>query len=241
MTATKTDRDLVTRIDDLTEKVEELTRAIEFDRVHKAAMGDLVTETVPLARSAYEQIAGRLDESSIDITSVASLALRFSEAAPDLERALDMLQALTSLTDDVGGLSGEAFALLIDRVGELERRGYFTFAKGGLEVIDRIVTSFDDDDIKALGDNVVLIFDTVKEMTQPDVMRMLQRSARMVREDVDPQKLSMFRLLREMRDPDVKLGIHRMLTMLRGMAMSDDDEPDSARKYTTNDHSEKEE
>jgi uncharacterized protein YjgD (DUF1641 family) len=34
-------------------------------------------------------------------------------------------------------------------------------------------------------------------------------------------KISLFRLLREMRDPEVKLGLHRMLTLLRGLAEQD--------------------
>jgi uncharacterized protein YjgD (DUF1641 family) len=70
-------------------------------------------------------------------------------------------------------------------------------------------------------------------------MRMLKRSARMVREDaeLEPQKLSLFRLFREMRDPDVKLGIHRMLTMLRGMAMAEE----QSTQATTPEHSAKEE
>ena len=33
-----------------------------------------------------------------------------------------------------------------------------------------MVTSFGEDDVAALGDNVVLILNTLKEMTQPEVM-----------------------------------------------------------------------
>ena len=108
---------------------------------------------------------------------------------------------------------------LIAATEELDRRGYFTWIRGGVELLDRIITGFDEEDMQALSDNVVLIFETVKEMTQPEVMRMLQRSARMMREDVEPpKKLSMFRLMRELRDPEVKLAIYRTLTMLKGMS-----------------------
>ncbi len=186
MTLTITEPDLAARLEELTAKVDHLTRVMEEERAGRTAL-------------AFESLA--------------------------------------ALVDDAGGLTGQAFELVVERLEELDRRGYFTFAKGGLEVIDRIVTSFDDDDIQALGDNVVLIFETVKEMTQPDVMRMLQRSARMFREEVEPKKVSMFRLLREMRDPEVKLGIHRMLTMLRGMASVEDADENTE----TTEHSEKEE
>lgn len=220
---TALDVDLAHRIDDLERKMDQLLVMMETECRARSTVGDLLTESAPVLRAAYERVALTLHERDIDVADVAELTMRLAEAAPDLNRALQSFQAITSLLDDIGGLSGEAYGKLAAVLDELDRRGYFTFAQGGLDVIDRIVTSFDEDDIQALGDNVVLIFETVKEMTQPDVMRMLQRSARLVREDVEPEKLSLFRLLREMRDPDVKLGIHRMLTMLRGMAMSGDE------------------
>lgn len=220
MTITTTERDLVDRIDELSARVEHLTELIEADRAGRRVLADLATEAMPLARSAYEQLAVRLDASTLDIEAVGALLLRLGEAAPELERMLDTLESGSSLLREISGLSGDAMRSLIEAMERLEARGYVTWAQGGLEVVDRIVTSFDEDDIAALGDNVVLIFETIKEMTQPDVMHMLQRSARLVREDAEqqPPKLSMFRLLREMRDPEVKLGIHRMLTLLKGMA-----------------------
>lgn len=223
MTLTTVDSDLGRRIDELESKLDRITELLEADRVSKAVVGDLMSESAPIVRAAYERLAATLHERDIDITELGDLILRFAEAAPDLNRALATFRSATDLVDDVGGLSGEAFELLTRLLDELDRRGYFAFAKGGFEIVNRIVTSFDEHDIQALGDNIVLIFEVVKEMTQPDVMQMLQRSARMVRADaeIEPQKLSMFRLFREMRDPDVKLGIHRMLTMLRGMAMTE--------------------
>jgi uncharacterized protein YjgD (DUF1641 family) len=239
MTLTLSDHDLARRLEELDAKLDHLTSLLERDAASKAMMGDLLSDSGPIIRSAYERMAITLHERDIDVAELADLAMRLAEAAPDLNRGLQTFQALTTLIDDVGGLSGEAFKMLADGLDKLDRRGYFTWIKGGADVIDRIITEFDEDDIAALGDNVVLIFETVKEMTQPDVMRMLQRSARMVREDaeLEPQKLSLFRLFREMRDPDVKLGIHRMLTMLRGMAMAEE----QSTQATTPEHSAKEE
>ena len=37
-------------------------------------------------------------------------------------------------------------------------------------IADRVVTEFTEEDVKALGDNVVTILNAVKEMTQPEVM-----------------------------------------------------------------------
>ncbi|MCU0266321.1 MAG: DUF1641 domain-containing protein [Actinomycetia bacterium] len=68
----------------------------------------------------------------------------------------------------------------------------------------------------ALGDNVVLILNTVKEMTQPEVMTMLRRTAVTVQHIDEPLAApSALALLRQMRDPEVRRGLARAMTMLR--------------------------
>lgn len=226
MTLTAPDTDLARRVEELDAKLDRLIDLMERDAASKAVVGDLMSESAPIMRAAYERVATTLHERDIEVGEIADLLLRFAEAAPDLNRALATFQSLTSLVDDIGGLSGEAFEMLAAGLDELDRRGYFTWIRGGAKAVDRIITGFDEEDMQALADNVVLIFETVKEMTQPEVMRMLQRSARMMREDIEPPKrLTMFRLFRELRDPEVKLAIYRTLTMLKGMSGSDEADP----------------
>jgi uncharacterized protein YjgD (DUF1641 family) len=107
-------------------------------------------------------------------------------------------------------------ATLTSTLQELEEKGYFHFARGGFEIVDQVVTSFDEDDIRALGDNVVLILNTVKELTQPEVMALLQRTAITAQEvdDEFAEPPSMFALLRQMRDPQTRRGLGRVMTML---------------------------
>jgi hypothetical protein len=75
------------------------------------------------------------------------------------------------------------------------------------------MTSFGPDDLEALGDNVVLILETVKEMTQPEIMTMLRRTAHLVGEHPDEpaEPPSVLALARELRDPEVRRGLARVL------------------------------
>jgi len=89
-----------------------------------------------------------------------------------------------------------------------------------MEIADRGVTSFTEEDVQALGDNIVLILNTVKEMTQPEVMNLLSRTAVEVQEIEDSPvgpPPSTFALLRQMRDPEVRRGLARALTVLRSL------------------------
>lgn len=156
-----------------------------------------------------EAIEARLDRLSDQL----DVLTRHTET---LDALLGGLESSRELVETVMPMSTDAVESAIERLAELERRGYFTFAREGLGVVDRVVTSYDEDDIKALGDNIVLILDTVKEMTQPEVMTMLRRTVHSL-EEPEIEDVSLFQLLRQMRDPEVKRGLGRLLGMLRTM------------------------
>jgi uncharacterized protein YjgD (DUF1641 family) len=121
------------------------------------------------------------------------------------------------LVTDLAPVAEEAMTSLTEILAEAERRGYFGFARSGMGVLDKVVTSFSEEDVEALGDNIVLILDTIKQMTQPDVMAMLQRTVDVAREPEPAEPPSLFALLKEMREPEVRRGLARAISMLRSV------------------------
>jgi uncharacterized protein YjgD (DUF1641 family) len=135
-----------------------------------------------------------------------------------LEAALRQLRPISELVGAASELTGDALTAATGKLGEAHERGYFAFAKGVGGIADRVVTSFTEEDVSALGDNIVLILNTVKDMTQPEIMGMLQRTIHTVQEQEEPSEPpSMIGLLKEMRDPDVRRGLGRLLAVLRSM------------------------
>jgi uncharacterized protein YjgD (DUF1641 family) len=225
-----TNEELLARIEDLTSRVEELVARAETDRHTRSSWDDFREDFGPVMSTAVERSIGWLDETRIDPSAVLGLLARLAQDAPRLEKSVGTLVSVGEFAGEVGDVGGVVFESAINRLDDLGRRGYFSFAGGLLDVLDRIVASFGEDDLRQLGDNVVLILETVKEMTQPEVMKMLQRTARVVRKEEEPEKLSLFGLLREMRDPEVKLGLHRALSLVRGLASSEATDETMARE-----------
>jgi hypothetical protein len=127
------------------------------------------------------------------------------------------LEPLRDLAAEVGVLSGPAMASLTAHVADWDARGYLGFARSGGRVVDRIVTSFDEDDVEALGDNVVLMLETLRDLTQPEVLRLLRQTAGSVGHLDAPGGAppSVLTLLRDLRDPEVRRGLGRLLDLVR--------------------------
>jgi uncharacterized protein YjgD (DUF1641 family) len=97
-----------------------------------------------------------------------------------------------------------------------EHKGYFGFARGGMQIADNVVTSFSEDDVRKLGDNVVLILNVVKDMTQPEIMSLIRNIVSGVEDEVaKPVNTSLPALLGQMRDPNVRRGLALTMRVLR--------------------------
>ena len=208
--------DLEAKLDRLTEHVEFLADHAREEARRREMVSELISDMSPIAAQAMSTITEELDSTDLDMASVIRLVKRFAESAEILDATLAQLQSAHGLVEDIMPLTGDGFAKVISSLAVLEERGYFTFAKEGLGVLDRVVATYDEEDIRALGDNIVVILDTVKQMTQPEVMKMLSRTVDSI-EGVDTEPASLFKLARQMRDPEIKRGLARLLGMLRTM------------------------
>lgn len=208
--------ELEAKLDRLTEHVEFLAAQARQQALRREMVGELISDMSPIATQAMSSMTEELNTTDLDMVKLVRLLKRFAESAEVLDATLAQLQSAHGLVEDIMPLTGDAFVAVTDALADLERRGYFTFAKEGLAVLDRVVTTYDEDDIRALGDNIVVILDTVKQMTQPEVMTMLSRTVDSM-EEADVETTSLFQLARQMRDPEIKRGLARLLGMLRTM------------------------
>jgi uncharacterized protein YjgD (DUF1641 family) len=224
MTVASPDRTdvLEAKLDALTEQVALIAAEAREQRLRREAWDELRLDVTPLLGQAMEAASHHLEDvqeftSSEDAIRLLKRVLRNLNA---IEVTLERFESVVEFLDDAGGLSEEAFVRALRTLEDYERKGYFTFARAGLGVVDRIVTTYTEDDVEALGDNVVTMLDTVKELTQPEMLALLQRmidalqAQQHVIEDEPDEPPGLLALARKMRDPDVRRGINRALTTL---------------------------
>ena len=213
-----TDSSMEERLDLLSAQMSFLVDEARRQREQRERWAELTRDLAPLARQAMDSAARELEEIAVSLEDLTRFGRTTLSALPALEGSLRQLEAMAELGRDLAPLSTRAMETLTERLQDLEEKGYFDFARAGVGVVDRVVTSFTEEDVEALGDNIVLILNTVKEMTQPEVMTLLRRTIHTVQEQEEPgAPPSMLGLLREMRDPEVRRGLARLLTMLRSM------------------------
>jgi uncharacterized protein YjgD (DUF1641 family) len=195
----------------------EQAQAAERDRQARA---ELVHDLTPIANQAFHLAIEQLEEVQeyIDLGDLLRFLKRLLRNGRNLEQMLDQLESLADLIDTLSPLADEAFGKAVATLSELEQKGYFEFAQSGMQIIDNIVTSFSQDDVNRLGDNVVLILNTIKEMTQPEIMGFVRNTLLVAEKEVEkPLDFSTLGLLRQMRDPAVRRGLALTLRVLHAI------------------------
>lgn len=220
-TATAADRlgVLEEKLDALAEQVHYLAQAARDSELRRAQWDELRTDLTPIVGEAFQVVSDELDDvrEFVEPADLWRLAKRVARNTENLERMFEQLESLSELGSEVVPLGRDVFLTALARLDDMESKGYFSFARSGMGVLDRVVTSFSEEDVDQLGDNIVLILNTVKEMTQPEVMRMLQRTAHEVR-GAEVEEIGLLRLMWRMRQPAVRRGLSRVLKVLESLA-----------------------
>ena len=214
--------DLNQKIDVLTNQVQVLSRYVEDQQRRQREWDELKADLVPVANDMYLVAVEHLSEieAYVQLEDLVYLVKRLARNSHNIERLLDQVESLSDLLQDASPILNEAVLSTVEELDAMERRGYFDLAKEGKYVLDQVVDAFGPEDARQLGDNVVTILTTVKEMTQPEVMGMVQSLAgtmRTMEEVPEDTSTSLWGLIKQFRDPKVRRGLAVTMGMLRVM------------------------
>ena len=209
------------QIDAINRKLDTILEEIALQRRHRQEMEDLKDDLMRVGKDVYQTALVELEDvhdhlSTGDIMHLGKKVLRNVNT---ITTALEQLESVRDFLQDVSPLARESFIDLMNRLDEFDRKGYFAFIKELGRVADRVVTSFSPDDVKNLGDNIVTILNTVKKMTQPDMVHAVNNALNVykkldaeVKEDV-----SLISLFKELNTPEARKGLAFAIRALKSM------------------------
>lgn len=205
------------KIDQLTAQVQYLTEQAQIAERQRQERAELVQDLMPVVNDAFRLSVEQLEEIQeyVDLGDLLRLLKRLLRNGRNIELMLDQLESLMDLVRTVGPLTDSAFAKAVDTLQVMDQKGYFAFARGGIRIADSVVTSFTEEDVRRLGDNVVLILNTVKDLTQPEIMKLVRNIVAATEAEVEqPVNISYRALLGQMRDPKARRGLALAMRVL---------------------------
>ncbi len=211
------------KLDALADQVAFLTEYVQEQYQRQQEWDELKADLTPIAMEMMEATVEELEEVEpyVRLEEILFFIKRLATNLHNFESMLDQLESVNDLMQDLTPVANDAFLVAIDQLQEMEKKGYFAVLPEAKYIMDNVVDAFGPEDVRALGDNIVLILSTVRSMTQPEIMTLVQQLTESTQEAVrtpdDQLDISYLGLLRQLRDPQMRLGLARTLQLLRAM------------------------
>ena len=136
-----------------------------------------------------------------------------------LERQLDRLLAAQERQQEfLEEMSPIAKAMMeagTEKLAAAEEEGWFRFGNGAYGVAEAVVKHTSEDDLEQLQQGIVPILETVRHMTQPEVLKMLDEVASVIHRADELKPVGALGLAGATTDEDVQRGIAVMIEILR--------------------------
>ncbi|MFZ1731414.1 MAG: DUF1641 domain-containing protein [Bacteroidota bacterium] len=230
------DATMQTQIDALNAKLDLILEEIEHQRRHRREMEDLKEDLMRVGHDLYKTAVEELEEMHDEVSTgdIAYLAKKLLRNVNNITRAFEQFENIRGFVEDFAPVSRQLSLDLMRQLDMADRKGYFEFGRSLIRMTDNIVTSFSAEDVQHLSENVVTILNTVKNLTQPDMLHTINNALNVYKNlDITVEgEISTMKLLRQLNSPEVRRGLAFMAEFLKNIA-----NPDNGTKLpTTTEH-----
>ena len=213
---------LESRMDALDKKMDLILEHVNRQRLNSVMIEDLVSDLSIVGKDAYDSTVEELDKRQVNLqpSELTDLAVTFLRNLGNIKLMLDTLEMAVDLSKEVGPIANEMIIDFTKQLNTFEQKGYFAFFKEFIPIIDNIVKGFSPQDIKELADSIVHILNTLKQMTQPEVLNTMNNAIKAFNsmETDSVPSYSVWRLMREMNSPEMKKALGYGVTFMKNVS-----------------------
>lgn len=201
---------LEAKLDTVSHQLDFVAASLREQELRRGMWDELRHDLAPITAEAMERVAGELDEvrGFIEPDDLLRMVKRLLRDLPYLEALLDQVESLSALGADLSPLSRDILMAVMARLDAVQQRGYFTFARGLIQVADRVVASLGEEEWHALAQGAPAAIRTIKAMA-PGLSGALQATP--------AEAPGLMRLMWRLRRPAARRGLARGLAVLEAL------------------------
>ena len=217
-----TEQKIQQQIDDINRKLDIILEEVFSQKQSRETISDLADDLSIVGKDVFKNTVIELDKAGVELDSDAlkGIGIRLIRNIDNINEFLDTLESINDFLKDATPIARQVGLDTIQKMNELDQKGYIDFFKELSKVLENIVTHFSVEDVRDLSNNVVTILETVKEMTQPDMLSAMDNAVHVFKnlDTKDIPEISLWKAMKEMRSPEMKKGLGFIITFLKNLA-----------------------
>lgn len=210
------------QLDTIQESLDQINKELGIQRQHYLVWSELQQDLGHLARDFFHSLTSELQEIEPQIKSGESILLMKAvlRNISTFRKLLEQLESFQELLSDGAPLARELFQDTVQYFNLFEQQGYFDFLRELLRVGHQVMTHFSPEDVRLLADNIVTILETIKSLTQPEMLTALNNGVNVYRNlgTKNIEEYSLWKAFRELNSPELKRGIGFLMAFLKNIA-----------------------
>jgi uncharacterized protein YjgD (DUF1641 family) len=213
------DQNIQSQIDELNQKMDIILEEVYAQKEARESLVDLKDDISVIGKDIFRTTVNQLDKAGIepDMDALASLGLQMIRNIRNFSELMENLESINDFLHDATPILRQMGLDAVHKMNELEQKGYIDFFREVTRIVDNIVTHYKPDDVRALANNIVTILETIRNMTQPDMMNAVNNAVSIYKKlgPEDITEYSLIRALMEFRKPEMKRGVGYMIAFLK--------------------------
>lgn len=191
------------QIDQMNQKLDLVLQYVNDQRLKSESIEDLIADMSIIGKDAFSSTVDELENRGIElnIDDIKLLVFKLIRNVNNFSQLMDMFESLNDLLKDIGPMINEMGVDFTYKLHEFEQKGYFEFFKAFAGVADKIITRYSPEDIKTMGNQLILVLDTLKhtELNQD-------------------KKYTLWKLMKEANSAEMKQSLGWMITLIKNIS-----------------------
>ena len=216
------EKELQKQVLELNQKVDLLIEYMNEQRLKTNQLEDLLSDLSIVGKDMYDTAVDELDKRQVEIDpqQLKSAGLRLLQNIENINKALGAFESMADFMKDASPIANELIIDFTHKMQELDNKGYFEFMRETGSILDNVITHYSPEDVRSLADNIVTILETVRSMTQPEMMTAVNNAIK-IYGSIDMENIpeySIWKMLSELRKPEMKRAMGFMVTFMKNLS-----------------------
>ena len=210
------------QIIDINNKLDFVIEEISKQKQKRQAVEDLISDVSIIGKDFFNTTVNKLDKAGIEVDyeALENFSFRLIRNLKTLDSIINLIESINDLAKDVSPIINQVGRDITNKLYELDQKGYFEFLREISKVFDKIITHLKKEDIQLLAENVVTIIETVKSLTQPDMLNAVNNAINIFK-NIDTANIpeySLWKAIKIMNTTEGKKAIGFMMTFLQNIS-----------------------
>jgi uncharacterized protein YjgD (DUF1641 family) len=216
--------DFAERLDALDRKLDLVLAEVDEVRRIRREVEELKDDLARVGKDVFRTAVAEMEEVApfVGTGDLSALFKRLVRNVNNLNGLLVQLEGARDLLHDATPLVRQLVRDGMEHLDALDRKGYFVMGRELGRALDNVVSSFTVDEVRLLADNLVAILQTVKNLTQPEMLQAINHAVAAYQQidSAKVQEYSLWRAFREINQPETRRGLGFLIAFLHNFGAS---------------------